>query len=268
MLSYIVSLTTIPSKFNNLYKTIDSIVSQTIIPIKIIINIPKKYTFRFQGSEISEDQLNNFKLKYTKHNVFVNLIDNDYGPGTKLLGLLDSDMLNRFAPCNGIFPCMACENTYIILIDDDLIYKPNMIEEFDKEIKASAISVASFCVYINHTIEMAQGADGLLIKLSKLHRFNYKKSFYEYYQVIKNEDYIGFHDDFYISYYFYLMKENIHSMKQVNNCCIYDTHSGTLIDTLAHLEGKYSRKLITSKIFEILEGLKLKGYFNFLMESI
>ena len=246
-----------------MYKTIDSIVSQTIIPIKIIINIPRKYTFRFQGSEISEDQLNNFKLKYTKHNVFVNLIDNDYGPGTKLLGLLDSDMLNRFAPCNGIFPCMACENTYIILIDDDLIYKPYMIEEFDKEIKANNISLGSFCVYGNHTIEMGQGADGFLIKLSKLHRFNYR-SFYEYYQVIKNEDYVGFHDDFYISYYFHLMKVSIHCMKQIYGCCIYDTHSDTLVDALSKLEGKYARHLITDKIFEILEGLKQKGLFNFL----
>ena len=39
----IISLTTIPSRFNNLYITIDSILAQTILPDKILINIPEKY---------------------------------------------------------------------------------------------------------------------------------------------------------------------------------------------------------------------------------
>ena len=41
--NYIVTLTTIPSKFDNLHLTIDSIINQTMLPSKIIINIPKTY---------------------------------------------------------------------------------------------------------------------------------------------------------------------------------------------------------------------------------
>jgi hypothetical protein len=38
----IISLTTIPPRFDNLYITIDSILAQTILPDKILINIPEK----------------------------------------------------------------------------------------------------------------------------------------------------------------------------------------------------------------------------------
>jgi hypothetical protein len=48
---YIVSLTTIPAKFDNLYLTVDSIINQTILPDKIIINIPKIYNEAYQAIE-------------------------------------------------------------------------------------------------------------------------------------------------------------------------------------------------------------------------
>ncbi len=53
MNNYIVSLTTIPSKFDNLYITMDSLINQTMLPSKIILNISKIYNFRFNNLEIS-----------------------------------------------------------------------------------------------------------------------------------------------------------------------------------------------------------------------
>ena len=50
MVNYIYSLTTIPAKFDNLYLTIDSLLNQTIKATKIIINIPKQYSLRFNSS--------------------------------------------------------------------------------------------------------------------------------------------------------------------------------------------------------------------------
>jgi len=63
---YIVSLTTIPTKFDNLYLTIDSIINQTILPDKIIINIPKMYNFRMNSTSISEDKIMNSSINIQK----------------------------------------------------------------------------------------------------------------------------------------------------------------------------------------------------------
>ena len=60
MYKYIITLTTIPSKFQYLHLTIDSIVKQTIMPDKIIINIPNEYNFRLTG-KISDDEINDLK---------------------------------------------------------------------------------------------------------------------------------------------------------------------------------------------------------------
>jgi hypothetical protein len=53
MINYIISLTTIPTKFDNLYLTIDSIINQTIVPDKIIINIPKFFKINFSKKHIN-----------------------------------------------------------------------------------------------------------------------------------------------------------------------------------------------------------------------
>ena len=248
-ISYIVSLTTIPTKFDNLHKTIDSIINQTILPKKIIINIPKIYDFRMNNTEIPIDKINNFINKYSMHNIFINLLDKDYGPGTKLLGLLNN---------NDIISDIISDNTYIILIDDDLMYKPYMIETFDKEIKINNIEVSSCFVNCYGKFKMGQGADGFLIK------YNLLDKFLKYYNLIKEYDYINYHDDYYISYYFYLIDKNIEYIKPPNNWMIYDTHDDTYIDALCGITGKYERFGLNDKIYEILNKLKNNGVFDFL----
>ena len=255
MNNYIVSLTTMPSKFDNLHLTIDSILCQTVLPNKIIINIPKKYNFRMNNSEISLDKINEFIDKYSKFNVYINLIDKDYGPGTKLLGLLNSSIIDTHND----------SNTYIILVDDDVIYKPFMIEHFDNNIKSNNIEVASFYVYDldtikmgigNEIIQIGQGVDGFLIKLSALDKF------LTYYNLIQEQDYINYHDDFYISYFFYLIKKEIYYIKL--GCIVYDKHPHTYIDALYHLRGKYSRDNLNNKVYNIFTELNKNGCFDFL----
>jgi hypothetical protein len=255
MNNYIVSLTTIPSKFDNLHLTIDSILSQSILPKKIVINIPKIYNFRMNNSEISLDKINDFINKYSAHNVCVNLIDKDYGPGTKLLGLLNSSMIDNYEH----------SNTYIILVDDDVIYKPFMIEHFDNNIKSNNIQIASFYVYNFDAIKrgigdciirIGQGVDGFLIKLSAL------DNFLPYYNLIQEQDYINYHDDFYISYFFHLIKKEIYYIQL--NCIVYDKHPQTYIDALYHLTGKYSRDNLNNKIYNIVTELNRNGCFDFL----
>ena len=251
--NYIISLTTIPSKFDNLHITIDSILNQTILPKKIIINIPERYNFRMNNSEITIEKLNEFKDKYSRNEIInINRTEEDYGPGTKLLGLLTSEIMNT----------IEISRTYIILIDDDVIYKPYMIEYFDKYIKEYKKEVCSFYVYNIGDIKIAQGVDGFLIKLNIL------DNFLKYYRIIKESNYIKYHDDFYISYYFYLKEIEIEYIKPPNNCLIYETHYYTFIDALSRINGKYSRSNLNKKSKEILDEMNNRGYFVELKNKI
>ena len=248
MKKYIISLTTIPSKFDNLYQTIDSIISQKLFPNKIIINIPTKYSFRLNGSIIPENKINDFMDKYSKFGVYINIINNDYGPGTKLLGTLENNMIADFNP----------QETYVLLIDDDLIYKDYMIENIDSFIKNTGSKIGSFHTYKYKDIKIAQGADCLYINISLL------KNFLKYFNLIKDKDYILYHDDFYISYYFHLMSQEINHLIPPNKCNIYETHSETFIDALCKLDGKYKRNNLNKNIYDILYEMKNNNSFIFL----
>ena len=235
----IVSLTTIPSKFDNLYLTIDSLITQTILPSKIIINIPNKYNFRVQG-EISETKIKEFETKYSNHNCIINKVDTDYGPGTKLLGLLNSELFHTLD-----------KSSYIVLVDDDLIYKPYMIETF-----SNSVEIGSCWVYNCNEIKIGQGADGFLIKL------NHLDTFLHYYNLIKNQDYVHYHDDFYISYYFHLLHKPVQYIKPPNNCLMYKEHQNTYTDALCKLSGKYSRQNLNENIYTILTSMNVNGHFD------
>ena len=225
----------------------DTIVRQTILPVKIILNIPKVYNFRMKNLEISDEKLNAFLERYAKYNVCINRLENDFGPGTKLLGLLTTDILKT----------IDMTDMYIVLVDDDLIYKPYMIEHVNNCINANrAIEVASYITYTRYNICIGQGADGFFIKYSLLNKF------LEYYNCIKDQPYVNYHDDFYISYYFNLLNKRIEYIAPPNNCLIYEHQQNWDTDALSKLTGEYEREGLNYKISNILRSLKEKGEFN------
>ena len=89
----ICGITTIPSRFNNINKTINSLLNQTRRPDKIYITIPNQY-LRFKTSIANKDIEKLLELyKYFVDEKGERLISvirtkKDYGPGMKLLGLL------------------------------------------------------------------------------------------------------------------------------------------------------------------------------------
>lgn len=98
---YIVSLTTIPSRISEIKPTIDSLKAQILRPQKIIVNIPKRYE-RF-GTSITKFPgfLENDPM------VQINMIEEDHGPATKMLGMLNLDIP---------------PNTIVLVCDDDVKY--------------------------------------------------------------------------------------------------------------------------------------------------
>ena len=107
-MKFCVSLSTIPSRIKNIYKTIDNLNNQTLKPDKIFLNIPRKYK-RFKNETISEVDINSLK----NMNIEITRCE-DFGPGTKLMGSLSK----------------IKDYDCVILIDDDHLYNKHIFNIF------------------------------------------------------------------------------------------------------------------------------------------
>ena len=108
----IVSLSTLPSRVGNLYRVLNSILENEIKPDIVYVNIPK-YSNREKKEYYIPENLKRME------NVKINIVDQDYGPITKLYPTL-------FEERN--------PDTIIICIDDD--------KEYDKKLIGHLVSVS------------------------------------------------------------------------------------------------------------------------------
>lgn len=247
MPDYIVSLTTIPSRFEFLMYTINSLLEQTIKPKQIIVNIPNTYSFRFDNASVDEYRIKLFVDKYPQ--VVLNFIDTDYGPGTKLLGLLNSTLLAD----------VDKTHTYLVLVDDDAVYEPSLIEFFHNRVTTNdKIEAASYTYDTYNNITLGSGMVGFFMKLSIL------DNFLEYYNIIKGQDYLQYLDDFYISYYFYLINTPIFGIYTPGNKPSYIYLHNFNVDALQNIKDKYSKENLYTNSYTILEDINTTGGFNFL----
>jgi hypothetical protein len=102
-----VTLTTIPRRIGKLEQTLQSIFSQTILPDIIQINLPKV----FLRTGATYNDIDNYP--FLKHPLIRLYRCEDTGPSTKLLPTLKTE---------------TDPDTFVIVIDDDTIYPPTMIE--------------------------------------------------------------------------------------------------------------------------------------------
>ena len=173
MTSFCVSLTSVPPRFTSLKKTLLSINNQNKKPEKIFLNIPKIFN-RFEKIEYDFDiLLKNFP------NLVIRECD-DFGPGTKLLGSLDQ-ILNY---------------DFVVLVDDDHIYKRQMLKIFYDLFLKDRNKSYSFCVYDILDCKVGQGADGFIINTKYL--VGIKSFFFRY---VKENNKLLLNDDLWISIY-------------------------------------------------------------------
>ncbi len=214
MSKFCVSLTSIPPRFSGLEKTLDSLQNQNKKPEKFFLNIPKRFV-RFQKTNY------NFDYLLSKYDNLIIKNCEDYGPGTKLLGSLNE----------------VIKYDYVILVDDDHIYRKEMLEIFYQQAQKNLNNSYSFCLYDVFDCKVGQGADGFLINTKYLDgKF---LSFFE--KHVKNNKKLLFNDDLWISIYLYkILKTNIVSifnlLKQpifFKYKSIYKKHTqlGALIET-------------------------------------
>ena len=175
-----ISISTIPSRLENLNESVQSLLNQTRKPDKIFINIPYKYK-RF-GETIEDNQI----PKFDSSIIEVTRCE-DCGPGTKLLG-----SLNKLK-----------KNSLVILADDDHFYEDYMIEKLFYFYSKAPNNAYSFYVYPLENFPVGQGADGFAINTNHLTGI---KNFYD--KVVKDYKELFLNDDLWISYFLYFFKKN------------------------------------------------------------
>ena len=193
------SLSSIPGREKHLVETLKSLVNQIIKPKLIIVNLCKRYK-RFNGENYNFKYINKEKkfFKDNKNLININYCD-DYGPITKLFGCLDLIKKND-------------NIQFITIVDDDLIYRNNMLEMIYKSIKNNSNNSYSYCVDNIDGIDIGKGADSLSINLKFLDNIK------SYYEIIMSDNNLWFyHDDFIISTYLYLKNVSILNLREIYN---------------------------------------------------
>lgn len=110
-MKFIVSFTTSPDRIHKIKPMIDSILTQTIKPALFLLNIPKVFPRTGKTYTIPS---------FVKEAVSINVVERDYGPGTKLIPTIEYLKNNNY----------DINDTYIIYLDDDIAYRPDMVAAF------------------------------------------------------------------------------------------------------------------------------------------
>lgn len=187
-----ISMTSTPPRFKYLSEVIRNLKQQTRPFEKIILNIPKEYK-RYPGEyQLPEEVLNDEK-------VYVNHVDVDLGPITKILPIKDLEFID--------------DMDLIFTVDDDIEYIKNIIHrfmnEFEREEREYAITGRGLVIKGKKAFRdgeiitrFLQGYSGCLYR--KVYFKNFSE---EYLDLILNKRECFVSDDIVISAW--LEKENI-----------------------------------------------------------
>jgi glycosyltransferase involved in cell wall biosynthesis len=161
----VVSMTTSPKRINSIGKTIDCMMRQTLLPRRIVLNLP--HVFKRDNSRF--DKIPSFITENPL--VVVNFTD-DIGPATKILPTVK---------------LVSDPEAYILSIDDDIYYPPDLIKTYVEAAEAfgrdavvsnsyhlpgekTTCIPSSECFPIRHLLE---GYTGVLYKQRYLADMNY-----------------------------------------------------------------------------------------------
>ncbi len=236
MINFCVSLTTIPSRINNIDQTLLSIQNQTILPKKIFLNLPSNFK-RFPQYSFTKEQL----LKLEKYNLEIVRCE-DYGPATKLMGSIKKIKNN--------FDC-------VILIDDDHVYHKKIFEIFIDNFSKEKIN---YSFYLNKIFNIRNGqcSDGFLINVKLLDSI---EVFYETY--VKNNKNMFLDDDLWFAIYLYCEKKSttkniIQDLKNKTGENLSYTQSVNKDIDALHQKEHSSKKFINRRKIQKIEFIKYK----------
>jgi hypothetical protein len=207
-----VSMTTLPSRIDRIRPTIESLLSGSHVPDKVLLAIPP-----FSQREKRAYVLPAFLAEF-RPSVEVVHCRQDWGPGTKLLGSLDA----------------LPEQSYLVLADDDVIYKPSFLSGLIAAQSADHTASFSYYVYRSGGLWIGQGCDGLSFWKPNL------DGIADFARAHIAETPYRLHDDLWISYYLATKGVQVKMLSPPNGTLIYEQHIAD--SSLRHLSGTQWRE--------------------------
>lgn len=159
----IVTLTTIPSRLYNILPTIESIINQEIEPDEIVLSLPLESKREPKPNQDPYDK-NIIKKILDKTNITIIRCNIDYGPATKLLGLLEREKNKNLSPD---------DEALIITLDDDKIYDKettkNLLEGWNRN--KDCVVARKGCTFI----QLSKDSESYLSNKTQLDKIDRQK---------------------------------------------------------------------------------------------
>lgn len=161
----VVTMTTIPSRINHIYKTIKSLFNQTLQPDLVYLHLPQICKKENKPYTIPDMYLNYPGL-------IINQPSQDYGPITKLVPVFDLEKEDE---------------TLIIQVDDDVSYPPTFIDTivrgclgYNCAVGFSGYIVGSIFTYMGLVRSVDCGLNHINVDyLQGVHGICYKRKFFD-----------------------------------------------------------------------------------------
>ena len=189
-----VSMTTLPSRIDRIRPTIESLLGGSHVPDKVLIALPS-FSQREQRDYVVPAFFDEFGPS-----VEVVRCSQDWGPGTKLLGSLDA----------------LPEKSYLVLADDDVIYKPSFLSGLIAAQSADHAASFSYYVYRTGGLWVGQGVDGFSFWKPNLAGIT------DFARVHIADTPYRLHDDLWISYYLATKGVQIKRVSPPDGSLIYE----------------------------------------------
>ncbi|MDR3457308.1 MAG: hypothetical protein P4N60_07675 [Verrucomicrobiae bacterium] len=173
----VVSITTLPSRIGKMRPCLDSLLAGDVVPDKILLPLPN-----FSQRENCAYEIPAF-LK-TQYGTAVEIVaaEQDFGPGTKVLGVL-----NRIPD-----PC------YLIAADDDVSYQPHFLSGLLAGQRGAHAASFSYHTYRTGGLTIGQACDGFSFYSPNLRGLD---AFYQ--DHVSGTD-LFYHDDLWFSFFLFL----------------------------------------------------------------
>lgn len=213
-------MSTLPSRIGKIRPAIDSLLANTRGPDKIVLTVPRR-PLRGDATLVVPGFLDEPGYR---ERIALNLIEEDFGPGSKLMGCLG----HIATPC------------VVILADDDMEYRDFLLERLYAEQVADRTRSFSFYAYRHGGMTIGQGADGFSIWSENLRGID---AFYE--ANVRGER-IAFHDDLWISYFLLTRGVTVEGLQgELGGTLVYrSVHTD---ESLSTLEGDLARERLTAE---------------------
>ncbi|CAJ1394596.1 unnamed protein product [Effrenium voratum] len=223
----VVGMTSLPSRLPGVCPALQSIVAQSQRPDRLILSLPRTSAREGRAYELPQNLLQ----MLSQHSwMQVHWVEEDSGPGTKLLGVLDWFDKYVGTPMDG---------DMLMLLDDDHAYLPDAIGNlWQKQRGLGCGFVSSFFAYFFRGLMVPQGADIVALQLEPS-TVQKVQNFYRCF--VKGDQACFLVDDLWTAMFYFVCGRQVRSFRDDVTSrgleTIYSPTANASVEALMDLEG-------------------------------